>query len=596
MRSVTHAPRLLPALLMVILVSFASPLPAVAGPAAQAAPSLETLVGQKLMVAMSGTMPDAGLLERVRRGQVGGVILFGSNIVSAAQVRALTTALRHAAALGDQPPPLIATDQEGGAVRRVPWAPPTLSPPQLGRLGSATTARAQGRATGVSLACAGIDTDLAPVADVPASSSSFLERQGRTWSSSASVTATLADAFTQGLEDGHAVPAMKHFPGLGFATRNTDDAVVTIGASRSALAPGLLPYERAIGHGLPLVMLSNATYTAYDGSNAAGWSHAIGSDLLRGSLGFAGVTMTDSLDGTAAARGVSATSLALRAARAGTDMLLLTGSEASTASTYTSLVSAATAGTISRSTLEASLARILALKDGLIDPPADGTPPSVAAPSSSLVAGSVLGTSSVLVHTAWSATDPCGISATTLERRRDGGAWVVLQAGVSATTRATDRALGFGARDQYAVHAVDGAGNAAGWAYGTTFEPLLAQQTDGRARYAGTWHTLTDRYASAGSEASSTAPGSSVTFTFTGSAVGWVAARGPDRGQAKVYIDGAYVHTIDLHASTYGARRLAYVQRWPANGSHTLRIVVVGTTGHPRVDVDGFVRLVATSD
>ena len=230
------------ALLVTILVAGVLPRTptSVAGATAAAAdPSLGALVGQKLMVAMSGTMPDAGLLGRVERGEVGGVILFGSNIVSAAQVRALTTALRHAAATGGQPPPLIATDQEGGSVRRVPWAPPTLSPPQLGARGSASTARQQGAATGVALACAGIDTDLAPVADVPASSSSFLERQGRTWSSSASVTATLADAFTSGLEDGHVDPAMKHFPGLGFAARNTDDTAVTITASRAALASGL---------------------------------------------------------------------------------------------------------------------------------------------------------------------------------------------------------------------------------------------------------------------------------------------------------------------------------------------------------------------
>jgi len=61
-----------------------------------------------------------------------------------------------------------------------------------------------------------------------------------------------------------------------------------------------------------------------------------------------------------------------------------------------------------------------------------------------------------------------------------------------------------------------------------------------------------------------------------------------------VYVDGAYRHTIDLHAATYQARRLAFVQRWSANGSHTLRIVVVGTAGHPRVDVDAFVRLLVT--
>src|SRR5207253_1886324 len=103
----------------------------------------------------------------------------------------------------------------------------------------------------------------------------------------------------------------------------TDSSVVTITASKSALAPGLLPYQKAIGSHVPLIMLSNATYTAYDAASAAGWSHAIAVDLLRNTLGFSGVTITDSLSGTAAARGLSTTSLALRAARAGTDMILL---------------------------------------------------------------------------------------------------------------------------------------------------------------------------------------------------------------------------------------------------------------------------------
>ena len=77
------------------------------------------------------------------------------------------------------------------------------------------------------------------------------------------------------------------------------------------------------------------------------------------------MTITDSLNGTAAARGLSSRSLALCAARAGTDMLLLTGSEASTRAVYESLVDAATTGSLSRTVLRASYTRILALKAGL---------------------------------------------------------------------------------------------------------------------------------------------------------------------------------------------------------------------------------------
>jgi len=169
-------------------------LPFAASSSALAAPTYAQLVGQKLMVAMSGTTPSSDLLGRVGRGEVGGVILFGSNITSAAALRALSATLQAAAANGGQPPLLIATDQEGGSIKRVPWAPPTLSPPQMGALGSTQTAFDQGKATGFDLRCGGINNDLAPVADVPSSTSSFMYQQGRTWSFDASLTATLSDS------------------------------------------------------------------------------------------------------------------------------------------------------------------------------------------------------------------------------------------------------------------------------------------------------------------------------------------------------------------------------------------------------------------
>jgi beta-N-acetylhexosaminidase len=336
-----------------------------AAESAAAAPSLAQLIGQKLVVRMDGATPSADLLGRIRRGEVGGIILFGPNVTTPTALIALTAQLRAAAATGGQPRLLIAVDQEGGPIKRIPWAPPTLSAPQMGRLGSASVARAQGASTAAALRALGIDVDLAPVADVPASTASFMYRAGRTFSFSATRTALLADAFASGLESKGVVPAMKHFPGIGFATRNTDAYVVIIRASRAALAPGLLPYRTAIRHAIPLIMLSNATYPAYDARNAAGWSHAIGVTLLRHDLGFTGVTITDSLDGTAKARGLWTRVLAVSAARAGTDMILTTGSEASTRGVYATLLRQAELGSIPLATLRASYDRILALKAGL---------------------------------------------------------------------------------------------------------------------------------------------------------------------------------------------------------------------------------------
>jgi beta-N-acetylhexosaminidase len=328
-------------------------------------PTIAQLIGQKLVVRMQGLTPSADLLGRIQRGEVGGVILFGSNISTAAALRTLTATLRGAAAAGGRPALLIAVDQEGGSVKRIPWIPPTLSPPQMGQLASTSIAQAQGSATGAALRDLGIDVDFAPVADVPASNASFMYQEGRTWSFNPSRTAWLANAFAKGLRLRSVVPALKHFPGIGYATKNTDSSVVKIWASRTQLSPGLAPYRMAIANHVPLIMLSNATYPAYDPVHAAGWSPAIVGTLLRRDLGFTGVTITDSLDGTASARGISTRRLAAAAAGAGTDMILTTGSEGATNSLFAYLVQQATAGAIPIATLQASYTRILALKAGL---------------------------------------------------------------------------------------------------------------------------------------------------------------------------------------------------------------------------------------
>src|SRR4029453_686257 len=114
---------------------------------------------------------------------------------SAAQLKAIANKPQQAAAEGDQPPLLIAVDQEGGQVKTVSWIPPTLSPPEMGDLGSSDTARSQGRKTGAALLNPGLNTDFAPGAGVPASTSSFINQQGRTWSFSSRKTSRLSNAF-----------------------------------------------------------------------------------------------------------------------------------------------------------------------------------------------------------------------------------------------------------------------------------------------------------------------------------------------------------------------------------------------------------------
>ncbi|MEP6642815.1 MAG: glycoside hydrolase family 3 N-terminal domain-containing protein, partial [Gaiellales bacterium] len=265
---------------------------------------------------------------------------------------------------GGRPPLIIATDQEGGEVKRIPWAPPGRSAKQLGALPASASTRA-GSLTATALHADGVNVDLAPVADVPHGPADFIERQQRAFSTSRFTVAADASAFAGGLE-GHGVwPTLKHFPGLGLATVSTDQALVRINAPAPALTKRLLPYTVAFRRNLkPLVMLSTAIYPALDW-RAAAWSPPIIKGLLRGKLGFSGVTITDSLGGAAAVRHQSVSGVARRSAEAGSDLLLITGSEAAGRSVFASLRSAAVSGALPMSRLVASYNRIVALKSHL---------------------------------------------------------------------------------------------------------------------------------------------------------------------------------------------------------------------------------------
>jgi beta-N-acetylhexosaminidase len=338
---------------------------ALAAPASRAAPPTRAeLVGQRLVVAITGTHANRQILARIRAGEVGGVILFSSNIVSPAQLKALTSALQGAATAAGRPRLIIATDQEGGLVRRIPWAPPKRSAQALGRLPASVSATS-GANSGAALATDGVNVNLAPVADVPAGPADFIARQHRAFSTSRFTVARDAAAFAGGLEHRGVWPTLKHFPGLGRATVSTDAALVRIGASAAALRRGMLPYQVAFRQGLdPIVMLSTAVYPALD-RRAAAWSRPVIHGELRTRLGFSGVTITDSLDAAAAVRHLTDPVVALRSAQAGADLLLVTGSQAASAGVYSRLLAAASSGALPGSRLAASYSRILALKSHL---------------------------------------------------------------------------------------------------------------------------------------------------------------------------------------------------------------------------------------
>jgi beta-N-acetylhexosaminidase len=331
---------------------------ALLAPAGSGSPSLERQVGQTIMTSMAGTAPDAQLLARVRAGQVGGVILFGSNVVTRPQVSALVARLQQAAKAGGNPPLLIATDQEGGPIRRFHSCPPFQSAQAMGSTLTAAQVAAVGRATGTCLRALGVSVNLAPVLDVPSSPSNFLG--SRAFSRNVATVARLGPAFATGVQQVRVAATGKHFPGLGTAPGNTDLGVVVIRTPRQELLRRLGPYPAAIRAGIKLVMVSNASYPALDASGVPALiSKPIVTGLLRGQLGFHGVVITDSIT---APGPKSYADTPVRALKAGVDVLLYADLESVSAAGYRQVLRAAQSGSLPVATLQAADARIAALK------------------------------------------------------------------------------------------------------------------------------------------------------------------------------------------------------------------------------------------
>jgi beta-N-acetylhexosaminidase len=320
---------------------------------------LKRLVGQSIVARLGAKGPDQGLIQRVRQGRVGGVIVFSRD---ANQVKAEIATLQQAARAGDSPPLLVMIDQEGGDVKRVPQGPPNITPAQLGQSGDEGQARDQGKATGSYLRGLGLNVDLAPVLDV-AHPNTADTIKSRTFGSDPAVVTKVGVAFAQGLQDGGVVATPKHFPGLGRATVNTDDRPTDIAATSDQLQADLEPFKGAIAAGARMIMVSTAAYPTLGSKKQAAFSAGIVSGLLRAQLGFDGVVITDDLEAPSVTDTTSPVVAASSAMKAGDDLLLYGRSTSASDEAFRSLVSEVKAGNLNRSLFQDAYDRITSLKD-----------------------------------------------------------------------------------------------------------------------------------------------------------------------------------------------------------------------------------------
>lgn len=323
-----------------------------------------TAVARETVVVSAQATSLASLTAAATQGY-GGFLLFGATAPSS-----LPATLRSLARLEpDRLSPMIMTDAEGGGIIRFPalvgqwpWAQTmgaTMTPAQIQR---------QGRRAGLAMAQAGLNVDLAPVADVDARAvwPSATNPDGlRSFGGSPAKDGADVAAFAAGLASAHVLAVVKHFPGLGYATANTDNAPAATQPWSVLQRTGLVPFRDAIAAGVSAVMMSNASIPGLT-SLPAGISR-VAIAQLRHQMGFTGLIMTDALSAVAiSARHLSVAQASVDALAAGADQVL-NGNPASaglalqTASlTTAAIVSAVAHGTLTRAAVAAAAAQVLA--------------------------------------------------------------------------------------------------------------------------------------------------------------------------------------------------------------------------------------------
>ena len=228
----------------------------------------------------------------------------------------------------------------------------------------------------------------------------------------------------------------------------------------------------------------------------------------------------------------------------------------------------------------------------------DGTGPTVSSgPTVALLTGASLVTASttsrVPAKVTWAAGSDgeggSGVASYLLEVSVDGGSFwapAAVVPGLSYTT-----SIPVTGSIAFRVSATDAAGNTGLAVAGAARTARLVQQSSTTVKYVGTWTISTMSSYSGKTIRSASTAGRSASYAFTGRSIAFVVTKAKLRGKIRVYVNNVYVATVDTYRSSTQVRSVAWQKTWATSATRTIKLVVAGTSGRPRVDLDAFIVL-----
>jgi len=322
--------------------------------------SVREMVGQIFIVGVGGTEPDYFIEKMVRERNIGGVILFGYNMRDERQVRSLTTALQELSMRTEPALPLfVAVDQEGGDIASAPWVAPQPAAAEVGSRGDPAEARAVAEEIGKQLLRAGVNTNFAPVVDT-----GFGAAIGnRSYGEDPELVSRMGAAAVEGFEGAGIVSAAKHFPNHGPAVADSHKRLPVVNHDMETLrSHDLPPFRAAVESGVPMVMAGHLLYPAVDAERPASLSPEW-MGFLREELGFDGVVVTDDLAMAGASGGGTPERAAVKAVKAGADLLVVSSPPQQQADAYDAVVAAVESGEIPEEKVQRSVGRLIEVKE-----------------------------------------------------------------------------------------------------------------------------------------------------------------------------------------------------------------------------------------
>lgn len=331
-------------------------------------PTLEEKVGQLFMLGVPEKSVDAKLQQLIHETKPGGFIFFRRNLGSIPVIQTLTSDLKEISLKETGVLPLLAVDQEGGPVVRIPVFPPLPSAYSVGSAARQDLSQALGEETGKILRWCGFNMNLAPVLDLSDPfKPSFIG--ARSYSADPGITGQIGLSFATGLRNTGVLPTAKHFPGLGPINLDPHKDLTERTTSASEMDErDLKPFRAYAQLGVnSALMISQLSYPKLDKSGLpAAFSKRIISDLLREQIGYRGLIVTDDLQMKGVALLFSPEEAALKSLEAGVDIVMISWSAEQQRKAIRRVIKAVNSGEWSVDELNKHYERIVAIKKFLL--------------------------------------------------------------------------------------------------------------------------------------------------------------------------------------------------------------------------------------